>query len=100
MKRLRTLTAGAAAILGALIAAELTAASAMADTVRLRTGDVVEGKVEDQGDRLRVATTDGALTLRWKDVDAVLRDRTAMDVLVQRRAAVKDTDAAGLYALG
>ena len=76
------------------------AAAAVADTVRLRSGDVVEGKVEDVGDRLRVETAGGSVSVRWKDVECVLPGRSAADEFAGRRRQVGDADAAGLYKLG
>ncbi|MCG3133489.1 MAG: hypothetical protein HMLKMBBP_00663 [Planctomycetes bacterium] len=69
------------------------------DTVRLRGGDIVEGRVADEGDRLRVETDHGVVSVRWRDVDAVLPGRTAASIFAERRASVKDGDAPGLYAL-
>lgn len=86
--------AGAAFLTAALVA------PAAADTVRLRSGDVVEGKVEDLGDRLAVDTQGGPVSVRWRDVECVLPGRSAADEYAERRRGVKDADAAGLYALG
>jgi HEAT repeat protein len=77
----------------------LLAAPALGETVRLRSGDVLEGKVADHGDRLLVATDHGDVSVRWRDVDVVLRDRTARDVYADRRQDVDAKDAGDLYAL-
>ena len=69
----------------------LGAVPALADTVRLRSGELVEGSVADVGDRVDVTTADGELSLRWRDVDVVLRDRSVQDVFADRRAAVKSS---------
>ncbi len=74
-------------------------AAALADTVRLRSGDVVEGEVKDQGDRIEVAMRSGAVSVRWTDVDVVLRDKSALDVYREKRAVVAADDAKGLFAL-
>jgi HEAT repeat protein len=74
-------------------------AAALADTVRLRSGDVVEGDVKDLGDRVEVTGRTGSVGLRWTDVDVVLKDKTPADVYRDRRAAVAKDDAKGLYAL-
>lgn len=74
-------------------------AAALADTVRLRSGDVVEGTVKDQGDRVEVASKTGAVSVRWSDVDVVLRDTTALDVYREKRSALAKGDAKGFYAL-
>jgi HEAT repeat protein len=74
-------------------------AAALADTVRLRSGDVIEGDVKDLGDRVEITAKAGTVGLRWTDVDVVLKDKTAADVYRDRRAAVAKDDAKGLYAL-
>jgi HEAT repeat protein len=74
-------------------------AIALADTVRLRTGDVVEGDVKDLGDRIQVAAAGGPVSLRWTDVDVVLKDKTAKDLYGEKHAALAKDDAKGLYAL-
>jgi HEAT repeat protein len=74
-------------------------ASALADTVRLRSGDVVEGEVKDMGDRIEVAAKDGPLSIRWRDVEVVLKDKSALDVYGAKRAAIAKGDAKSLYAL-
>jgi hypothetical protein len=81
------------------VAGLVVPASALADTVRLRSGDVVEGEVKDVGDRIEVAAKGGPLSIRWRDVDVVLKDKTALDVFREKRAAVAKTDAKALYAL-
>src|SRR5512138_1018713 len=83
----------------AALAALAVPAMALADTVRLRTGDVVEGDVKDLGDRIQVAAAGGPVSLRWTDVDVVLRDKTAKDLYAEKRAALAKDDAKGLYAL-
>ncbi len=77
----------------------LLPAPAPAETVRLRSGDVVEGRVVDQGDRILVTTDEGEVSVRWRDVDVVLRDETARDVFAARRKDVADGDVAALYTL-
>jgi HEAT repeat protein len=74
-------------------------AAALADTVRLRSGDVIEGETKDLGDRIEVASKDARVSVRWRDVDVVLRDKTALDVYRDKRAAVAKDDSKGLYAL-
>jgi HEAT repeat protein len=74
-------------------------AAALADTVRLRSGDVIEGDVRDLGDRVEVASKSGPVGVRWTDVDVVLKDKTAADVFREKRAAVAKGDAKALYAL-
>jgi len=73
--------------------------AALADTVRLKSGEVVEGGVRDLGDRIEVAAKDGPLSIRWRDVDVVLKDKTTLDVYREKRAAVAKDDAKSLFAL-
>lgn len=87
-------TSAAAAIVAA------SGAIARADVVRLRSGDVVEGAFEDLGDRIRVKSPDRVVSLRWRDVESVVPGATTAEEFRTRRAAVEDSDAAGLYALG
>ncbi len=89
-KRIRTFVAAAGL---------LVPAAALADTVRLNSGEVVEGDVKDLGDRVAVAGKDGSVSIRWRDVDVVLRDKTALDVYRDKRAAVAKDDAKSLFAL-
>jgi hypothetical protein len=77
----------------------LTASVAFADTLRLRSGDLVEGRVAGFGDRLVVTTSSGEVSVRWRDVDVVLRDQTVRDVYTERRAALAADAAPELYAL-
>jgi HEAT repeat protein len=83
----------------ALIALVAISASAEADTVRLRSGDVLEGTVADHGDRIQVVTEDGPLSVRWRDVDVVLTEATAKDLYAERRAKLAGDDVQGLYEL-
>jgi HEAT repeat protein len=83
----------------AALAALAVPAMALADTVRLRTGDVLEGDVKDLGDRIQVAAAGGPVSLRWSDVEVVLKDKTARDLYAEKRAALAKDDAKGLYAL-
>lgn len=87
----------------AAVAVAAVSSFALADAVRLRSGDVVEGSVEDLGDRIRVRTEKGDLSIRWRDVDVVDREASA-EALARaawpaRRAAVPDSDARGLFEL-
>ena len=81
------------------LAGLLLPAVAIADTVRLRSGDVLEGDVKDLGDRIEVAAKDGPVSLRWRDVEVVLHDKTALDLCRERRASIAKDDAKDLYAL-
>jgi len=76
-----------------------TAVPAVADTVKLHSGELVEGRVADVGDRLVVTTPDGELSIRWRHVDVVLRDQSMKDIYRERRAALAKDDAPELYAL-
>ena len=72
---------------------------AAAETVRLRSGDVLEGTVADHGDRILVATKEGDVSVRWRDVDVVLREETPRDVFTARRSDADASSAAAMYAL-
>ncbi len=74
-------------------------AGAIGDTVRMKSGSLVEGRVQDLGDRLSVEQDNGTVSLRWRDVDVVLRDQTARDLFGERYAATDKTDADALYKL-
>ena len=74
-------------------------AAALGDTVRLRSGDVVEGGVKDLGDRIEVAAKDGPVSIRWRDVEVVLTDKTPADVYREKLAATPKDDANALFAL-
>ncbi len=71
----------------------------LADTVTLRSGAVVEGTVADHGDTLRVVTDEGTISVRWREVDHVLRDGTLVDVFADRKADLAADDVRGLYEL-
>jgi tetratricopeptide (TPR) repeat protein len=88
--------AGVAA--GALLVGGLGGA-ASADVVRLRSGDILEGKATDLGESVRVVTGEATVELPWSEIKVIDRAATAADDLKARRAAVKDDDAKGLFAL-
>src|SRR5207237_3021202 len=54
---------------------------------------------KDLGDRIEVTSKDARVSVRWRDVDVILRDKTALDVCRGKRASVAKDDAKGLYAL-
>jgi hypothetical protein len=84
---------------GAGIAALLVAGTASADVVRLRNGDLLEGRATDLGESVQVIRGDQTVVLPWSQVEVVRRDATAADEFESRRATVKDSDAKGLLAL-
>ena len=67
-------------IRNAALAGLVLPAAALADTVRLRSGDVVEGSVKDLGDRIEVDAKGGAVSLRWADEVVVMRAQTTIGV--------------------
>ena len=81
------------------IAVALLGGAASADVVRLRNGDILEGKAVDLGESVQVETASGRLELPWSSVEVIDRKATPADLLAARRAAVKDDDARGLFAL-
>jgi len=85
------------AVLGA--AALLAAGPALADVVKLRSGDLVEGKARDLGEIVRVETAEGTLDLPWSRVELIDRSSTTKAVFEEKRAAVKADDAKGLFGL-
>ena len=87
------------AAIGVAAAGLLLAGSAAADVVRLRNGDVLEGRAADLGESVRLVSGDATVELPWSDVEAIQKDATAADILKARRSAVKDDDARGLLAL-
>ncbi len=82
------------------VAAVLAAGAASADVVRLRNGDILEGKAADLGESVRVTTAEGTLELPWASVEVVDLERTAAEVLAEKRAAVPAGDAKALFAVG
>ncbi len=92
MRGLRLLACGAAA-------AAVLAGSAAADVVRLRNGDILEGKAKDLGESVQVVSGASTVELPWASVEVIDRDATAAGDLAARRAQVKDDDARGLLAL-
>ena len=85
---------------GAGIAALLVAGSASAaDVVRLRNGDLLEGRATDLGETVQVIKGEQTVVLPWSEVEVVRRDATAADEFKSRRDALKDSDAKGLLAL-
>jgi len=73
--------------------------AALAGTVRMKSGQLVEGQVTDVGDRLIVATESGEVSVRWRDVDLVHKDKTPAALFDGRLAAVDQKDAKALFAL-
>ncbi len=84
---------------GVAAGALLLGGTASADVVRLRSGDILEGKATDLGESVRVVTGEATVELPWSQVKVIDRAATAADDLKARRAAVKDDDAKGLFAL-
>jgi hypothetical protein len=91
---------GAAARLALAAAAMAVGAGvAVADVVRLRDGDLLEGAATDLGEAVRVETRGGPVELPWSRVSLIDREGSAAGVLREKRAALRDDDARGLFAL-
>ncbi|MCK6482134.1 MAG: HEAT repeat domain-containing protein [Planctomycetes bacterium] len=86
----------AAAALGALA---LAAAPAGADVVRLRGGDILEGKAKDLGESVQVVAGETVVEMPWSAVEVIDRDATAAGEYQARLAKVDGKDARGLYGL-
>ena len=85
---------------GAGVAALLVAGTASAaDVVRLRNGDLLEGRATDLGESVQVIKGEQTVVLPWSEVEVVRRDATAADEFKSRRDALKDSDSKGLLAL-
>lgn len=65
--------------------------SVQAETVTLESGELIEGRIEDLGDRIRVHSESGvSVTVHWRDVDVIHRHRTASELYAARRARTAD----------
>jgi len=79
----------------------LLAASARADTVITRSGHAISGRVQINGDEVRIENTDGTLTLPRARVDRVIMDRKTVTMpkaapqAVRRAAPKGDVQANG-----
>jgi len=78
----------------------LTAAS-RADTVRLKTGHVLEGRITEENPReVRIRTANGSeLTVARAEIAEVERGEAPLDTYKKRAAELKDDDADGHFAL-
>ncbi len=90
---LRTAFRGAA--IGVLCATPL---GALGDVVILRDGDLIEGKVTYEGDRVSVQSPAyrfprRPIALRWRDIEFIDTERAGSDYLRERREAVTGADA-------
>ena len=92
MRELRWLAFGA-------VATAVLAGPATADVVRLRNGDIVEGKAKDLGESVQVTSGATVVEMPWSAVEVIDREATAAGDLVARRALVKEDDAHGLLSL-
>jgi hypothetical protein len=77
----------------------LAAGPAFADVVHLKNGGRLVGRVEDDGDRVRVVMAGGTMTLAKDRVESVERQETPAEEMARRRAALVIGDAAGALAL-
>jgi hypothetical protein len=73
----------------------LAALPALADEVELASGSVVEGKVEDLGDSIRVSRGGGAVTYPKSMVRKITPKKSPDEVYEERAKSLKDGDLAG-----
>ena len=84
---------------GALAAATLVPAVAGADVVRLKGGDILEGKAKDLGESVQVVSGDSLVEMPWSAVEIIDRDGTSAEEFDARLAKVDAKDPRGLYGL-
>jgi hypothetical protein len=84
---------------GVAAAVFLAGGTAAADVVRLRNGDILEGRATDLGESVQVVTGETTVEIPWSRVQVIDRASTSAGELKTRRASVKDGDAKGLFAL-
>lgn len=77
----------------------LAAGLAAADEVELTSGAVVEGKVEDLGDSIRVVKSGGSAVYPKSMVRKITPKKTVEELYADRAAALQSTDADGHLAL-
>jgi len=82
-----------------LAVALLAAVPALADVVVLRDGGEVEGEVEELGERVRIRTGIGSVTLDRSEVREIRRQPLPRQALAARRAALAQGDVPGRLAL-
>lgn len=72
-----------------------------ADKVILKSGEVVEGKIDlDASGLIVIRTAQGVRTIRREDVRKVEKDKTPKDLYKEKAAALRRGDAKGHYELG
>jgi hypothetical protein len=84
---------------GAAAALLLLVGAASADVVRLRDGDILEGKATDLGESVQVVTGASTVEIPWAKVRVIDREATAAGEFRDRLGKVEDGDAKGLLAL-
>lgn len=77
----------------------LFAALAFADEVHLRDGRVIEGKVSEEGDIIRVQGEHGSVSFRRDQVASISHGPTHREEYASRLAALADDDADGHFQL-
>ena len=77
----------------------LLATAAAADEVELTSGTVVEGKVEDLGESIRVTRSGGSAVYPKSMVRRITPKKTNEDLYAEKSAALKPGDVAGRLAL-
>lgn len=77
----------------------LFAASAAADEIELTSGTVVEGKVQDLGDSVRVVKSGGSAVYPKSMIRKITPKKTVEELYEEKSAALKADDAEGRVAL-
>ncbi|MET0340357.1 MAG: hypothetical protein ABW252_05115 [Polyangiales bacterium] len=81
------------------MAALLSAVSARADAVHLRSGRVIEGQVTADGDKVVIATESGRISVPRGDVARIAQGEPPLVEAQRREAALTPHDRAGLLQL-
>lgn len=77
----------------------LAASLAAADTITTTDGRRLEGKVKDLGDEILLEGKFGSTRFKKNQVDKIEYGKTSLEIYAEKSAALKDTDAAGHWAL-
>lgn len=83
-----------------VLAVVLSAGVASSDTVHLRNGSMLHGRVMESGDKVLVEMDFGTVTISKSDVARVVYDRSPLQELEERERAIDGNDAEALYRLG
>jgi hypothetical protein len=81
------------------MAALLVAGPAAADVVRLRNGEILEGRATDLGESVQVVKGEDLVVLPWSEVEVIRREATAADEFRARRETLAAGDRKGTLSL-